>query len=221
MKLLISDVEPDLEHLFRVPDDFDACSFEQIKIFAERLTAIRIKRKEEAKEPKISKHEFISENVVSKTSRWGREVLARVIGKHPQMVYKYEKGLIKNIPLKQLRKICYYYDVTPHYILGYTKDEHKCISFKERKIEKQKCNNQSASEKEYDYILEVDENGNPLEFDVPMWFAPLNVKAACKDYQNLSIDDMFLFELINRFIKNPKEKQELCAKILNALLDVV
>lgn len=200
MKSLIDGIESNFLDYFKVPDDFDPKDEERIKIFSRRMCEIRNKRNKESTAPKTSLQHYISETVVGDRKLWTQEELAKVLGKNKQMVYKYEKGIIEKIPLKDLRKICYFYDVTPHYLLGYTQKEHTVICFDE-----------------YGNLI-VDESGNPKEFTEPIWFAPINVIDATKRYEKLSLDNGRLFELIDILITSSKEIQDICSLILEALL---
>lgn len=46
------------------------------------------------------------------------EDVANYVGTTPQTIYRYENGVIQNIPMKKIRKICEYLDVHPSSVLG-------------------------------------------------------------------------------------------------------
>lgn len=48
------------------------------------------------------------------------EEVALHLGIQKQAVYKYEKGLIKNIPLDNMKKLGELFDVRPEYLAGWT-----------------------------------------------------------------------------------------------------
>lgn len=48
-----------------------------------------------------------------------REDVAKIIGVSPQAIYKYETGIITNIPLDRIAAFSRLYNVTPSYLMGW------------------------------------------------------------------------------------------------------
>lgn len=48
-----------------------------------------------------------------------REDVAKIIGVSPQAIYKYETGIITNIPLGRIAAFSRLYNVTPSYLMGW------------------------------------------------------------------------------------------------------
>ena len=51
---------------------------------------------------------------------YSQEGLAEIVGTTKQSIYKYETGLVSNIPLKKFRAIAKALDVSPEFLMGYT-----------------------------------------------------------------------------------------------------
>ena len=114
---------------------------------------------------------------------------------------------IKNIPMKHIRKICSFYNVTPHYILGYVDG--------------------------YDDVLWLDKNGN-IQYiwdesnkearvkvlQKSMTFRPAFEVECIEEYRNLAITDNELYILINKLILTKDHKtHEICKQLLSIILD--
>jgi transcriptional regulator with XRE-family HTH domain len=52
------------------------------------------------------------------------EEVAEYLETSPQTIYKYENGIIKNIPINNIEKICEFLDVHPATIMNWQVDEH-------------------------------------------------------------------------------------------------
>lgn len=63
-----------------------------------------------------------------------QEELAKLTDTTKQAIYKYEKGIVVNIPLSRLEKLGKVLNCTPAYIMGWTEDETRELSPKEKKF---------------------------------------------------------------------------------------
>jgi transcriptional regulator with XRE-family HTH domain len=52
------------------------------------------------------------------------EEVAEYLDTSPQTIYKYENGIIKNIPINNIEKICEFLNVHPATIMNWQVDEH-------------------------------------------------------------------------------------------------
>ncbi len=58
-------------------------------------------------------------SLLRKEKEYSLEYVGSLIDVSKQTLYKYEKDIINNIPLKKIEKLANIYDVTPTYILGW------------------------------------------------------------------------------------------------------
>ena len=52
-----------------------------------------------------------------------QEEVAKAIGSTKQAVYKYETGIVTNIPMEKIAKMAQLFGVTPAYIMGWEEEE--------------------------------------------------------------------------------------------------
>ena len=52
-----------------------------------------------------------------------QEEVAKAIGSTKQAVYKYETGIVTNIPMEKIAKMAQLFGVTPAYIMGWKEEE--------------------------------------------------------------------------------------------------
>ena len=52
-----------------------------------------------------------------------QEEVAKAIGSTKQAVYKYENGIVTNIPLDKIEIMAHLFGVTPGYLMGWTKNK--------------------------------------------------------------------------------------------------
>lgn len=71
-----------------------------------------------------------------------------------QTVFKYEKGIVTNIPLNKIKSLAEIYNVTPAYIMGL--ENTKSIELKERELIKVK-EDMSLLKKKYEFIDNLNE----------------------------------------------------------------
>lgn len=82
-----------------------------------------------------------------------QEELAKLTDTTKQAIYKYEKGIVVNIPLSRLEKLGKVLNCTPAYIMGWTEDETRELSPKEEKfIELVKNMSDDEIDKMNDYL---------------------------------------------------------------------
>lgn len=67
------------------------------------------------------------------SKRKTREDVAKSIGVSPQAIYKYETGIITNIPLDRIAAFSKLYNVTPSYLMGW-EDNPSPLSEKEKSL---------------------------------------------------------------------------------------
>ena len=62
-------------------------------------------------------------------NKLSQEEVAKAIGSTKQAVYKYESGIVTNIPLDKIAKMADLFGVTPAYLMGWqeTKEENELI----------------------------------------------------------------------------------------------
>ena len=62
-----------------------------------------------------------------------REEVAKIIGVSPQAIYKYENGIVENLPLNRIEKFSKLYNVTPSFLMGW-EDNPSPLSEKEKSL---------------------------------------------------------------------------------------
>lgn len=106
------------EILNNMPPDFDRYDKNRIAIFAKRLREAR-----ETVAQKIQE-EGISFDPATPGSNYcnirTQKQVAELLGVKPQRVSQYEQGNIESIPVQHLIKFYEMFNVTPHYLVGYT-----------------------------------------------------------------------------------------------------
>lgn len=55
--------------------------------------------------------------------------VAKYLGINRQAVYKYEQGIVTNIPLDKIEKMATLFGTTPDYIAGWTEDQPQPVSY--------------------------------------------------------------------------------------------
>ncbi len=93
-----------------------------------------------------------------------QEELAKKLGTTPQTIYKYEKGIVTNIPLENIEKLSKILNVTTSFLMGWEKEKNESqpqsdfpISLHEKKVVtayREQPNMQSA----VDRLLGIEEN---------------------------------------------------------------
>ena len=64
-----------------------------------------------------------------------QEDLGKRVGVQRAAINKYEKGTVENIPIKTIEKIADTFEVSPQYIVGWTKDGHDDLSMQVKVIQ--------------------------------------------------------------------------------------
>ncbi len=180
-----------IENYYRLPNNYNAKSEEMIRTFGKRLKEIRKRRSTET-DPLYN---------IKWTGR--QKDLAEVLGISTYAVSKYENGKkLKSLPdLRRLIQIALFYNVTVHYLLGYTDDYDKVLSIDE-----------------YGEI-ELDKNKKPVALIEPMsQFLP-EFRIFVKQYQSLYLLRTSLFTLIGKLMNADDKKQKIAEAFLKLLLE--
>lgn len=174
--------------LFTQPNTFRKDDPERVAIFRERLKSVRMLREKQSK---------TDDKIIRKD--WSQESIGTALGISTAGYGKYENN-IKTIPWKNIAKLCDIFDVTPHYLLGYSQQE--------------------------DCVVELDGEGNivmkdgkPNELHYAFQLPSAIQSEALDMYRNLINSDPMLFSLISKLMQAPERKKKVCITVLSALLD--
>lgn len=160
------------------PADFDKSDSERIRIFGERLRYIR------------------------KKQHYSLNDVAKELGMSEMNISKYENGKVKNIPVKQLRRLATFFGVTAHYLLGYVDNENTYLRLDPSRN-----------------IIYDSDGKTPRLVTQAMAIAPVGAQSAISDYRDLYYDDVELFYLINKLLITQQERREAAKKVLNIILN--
>lgn len=192
--------------LMRFPKTFNKKDPKTVQTFCMRMREVRNKRNKEGMES-IELKKDLKRNQKYR----GQINLALILGVTTMTISKYEYceydkqtekyiTKIKSIPIQHLRNICNFYDVTPHYLVGYVDEP--------------------------DDFLWIDENGNieikdgkPFVGHKGMNFEPSYKINCIEEYNNLALNDFELFVLINKILLSNERKKHLCKRILSAVFE--
>ena len=108
--------QDEYETFGRPPKGVDPREPARIQIFAERLRGIREKRNAESRTAGEARN-----------TSWLAKDLAAELNVTPMTISKYEHGKVKSIPMHHLRRICAFYSVSPHYLLGYVEEKQEYL----------------------------------------------------------------------------------------------
>lgn len=182
-----------------IPSGFSYKNPQTISIFAERLKNLRMARAKE-ETPVYSKESSATYKRTKPKRYWTQERLALELGVSTMMVSKYENGNIEKVPQKHLRRICAFYGVTPHYLLGLVDDEHSTLD----------VNNSGE--------VQYKEDGKPRVLTLPMDFTPASFQTAINEYSELASTDSETFWLLNKLVVARGDAKDKCIKVLRILL---
>jgi len=158
------------------PSDFDAKEKWRIQVFSERLKEVR------------------------EAVGFQQKDLARELGISIMMVSNYEKARIAEVPMRHLRRICAFYSVSPHYLLGYVEEKEDYLRL----------------DKNRNVIL--DNQGKAKLLHQGFIIAPESYQNAVETYKGLYEEDTEFFYLINRMLTSEWEKRYLCKRIVKEIL---
>lgn len=221
----------ELKITFRLPKGFIANDSDRIKAFSARLVEIRKKRMviKDAEDKSTEKQDSDAEKVesgkqkdsaktkedsanedekppalsptVTTRERWRQEDLARVLHITKVQVFNYEQGRIKSIPMDKIARICGFYDVTPHYILGLVDDEHGVL-----------CIDDNGD-------IELDSAGKPRVLTLPMGFDPSFFQSEIESFKNLFAINTDLFFAMADLARADKRSQDIALPVIQSILE--
>lgn len=195
-------VDPEFEQLYSwlttMPADFDPRDKDRIKIFAERLTAARLAVTERLKkdggylDPLMCGPRYCFVQTQKEAAEW--------IGVTSQRISQYEKGNITTIPVQYLIAFYDMYNVTPHYLLGYTSEPDKFLRFTE------------------DGSILCNKDGKPIESYYPMEHPVLSQKTAINILSRLAGQDTKQFLTLCKFLNSSEQTLKTGFEILDVLI---
>jgi len=161
------------------PVDFKPTDPEQIKLFSSRLKTLR---KEHGYRLADTAHE---------------------LGVSSMCISKYENGHIARIPIQHLRRLSVFYEVTPHYLLGYTEDKSALLKLNDKRE------------------IIYNQDGQPQLIHVGMFFASISYQRAIEAYRAMHDEDFELFDLISKILTSSDKEKVFLKKILKDILSFV
>ena len=173
----------EFKYLFRFPKKFNFKASENVKRFLDRLEEIRIKRLADSKriDELDDDYNYYDKEALAMNS-WTLEEVAHEMHITSAGMTKYHKKLITTIPEHQIRNLCKYFCVTPHYLLGLVDDEFSMLSMDE-------FGN-----------VEYDENNQPKVLKLPMISIPDDFYESFQAYKKLYYENPQLYFLISDLI---------------------
>lgn len=193
-----SNFNEEIRILTTFPKSFNPTDPERIKIFGNRLRELRnnaSKRNEE-----ILYIDDIAAVGPGYCDVVTQADLARKLHVTAQWVSDYEKGKKKSVPMGKLLEICSVFDATPHYLLGYSNDPDRVITFDE------------------DGEIVCDDSGKPLEYIMPFYFPELSQQNASTAFSELASKNPAHFQILCDLLNSGKKTQAICFSILSTIL---
>lgn len=185
------------ESLTLLPPGFNPKDPEKIKLFAERLKSTR---QSISKQNPSTKHQTGLEiegprscNVTT------QEQVAKWLGLTPARVSQIENGKIEQIPVEYLVSFYDMFNVTPHYLLGYTHSPQETLLVRSGKIL-------------------TDDNGEYKVGILPMTYPLLSQKKAITILSVLASRNIDWFLTLGCFLRADDKTLETGFNILNALM---
>lgn len=186
------------EMLTFIPPHFDKKDPERIKIFAERLRQSREAVAERNAQIKyVYGHEIEGPRYCNVTTQ---KQVAEWLGITEARVSQYENGKIIEIPMKHLVAFYDMFDVTPHYLLGYTDSPDKNLAVRKG-------------------MLLTDDEGKYKTVEYPMKHPILSQKKAINILSILSWRKTDWFITLTRFLRADDQTLELGFKLFKGLLE--
>lgn len=187
----------DLSLFTAYPSDFCATDPKHIKIFGERLYALRKNARERNSEivyieGKASYGPLYCD-VVTQSD------LARKLHVSTQWVSNYETGKKKSIPMDRLLEICSIFGATPHYLLGYTSQPDRVLIVKDGNVE-------------------CDKDGKPNEYLFPFSDINLSQKKANITFAGLEMSNPKQFHVLCELLNLGPKAKEVCFSTMSTLL---
>lgn len=215
----------------RLPKNFRKDDLACIKKFCKRMLDIRNIRNNEVKNNPESDRK---QHYVKNQKAYTQESLAEALGVVPMTISKYEhydfdipdnkekqdisnevtpkiessvpkKPKIKAIPMHHLRRICTFYNVTPHYILGLVDQEDGCLDIDE----------------EGNVTRTINEEGKEVNkvLIAGVLFDKMEEIDVYEKYRNLALEHPPLYKLVNKLVCSTGKKRKLCVDVLTAIFD--
>ena len=186
------------EMLTYIPPDFNKKDPKRIKVFAERLRKSREAVVERNAQIKYEYgHAIAGPRYCNVTTQ---KQVAEWLGITEASVSNYENGKIREIPLKHLVAFYDMFDVTPHYLLGYTDSPEKILAVRKGK-------------------LITDDEGKYMTIEYPMNHPILSQKKAINILSILSWRKTDWFITLSNFLRADDQTLELGFKLLKVLLE--
>lgn len=195
-------VDTEFEQMYKwltaMPADFDPRDKERIKIFSERLTAARLAVTERLKteghyqDPLMCGPRYCFVQTQKEAADW--------IGVTPQRISQYEKGNISAIPVQHLLAFYDMYNVTPHYLLGYTSKPDRFLRFAE------------------DGSVMCNKDGKPIESFYPLEHPVLSQKNSIHILSMLASQDTKRFLTLCKFLNSSDQTLKTGFDILDVLI---
>lgn len=175
------------------PPDYDPRDKHRIQVFAERLRHTR----ETAHERIVREEDDVLNNIPCEV--YTKEALAKALFVTLTQVANYEKGNIKSIPMDKLVRLYDIYDVTPHYLTGYTAHPDEIICFNE--------NDEPLYQSNGTYQTGIYPFTHPL----------LSCKTAIDVFNRLSWENPKQFITLANFLNSDKKIRNLGFKLLSVI----
>ena len=129
-----------------------------------------------------------------------QEDLARKLHVSTMWVSNYESGRKKSVPMNKLLEICDAYDATPHYLLGYSSEPDRIITF------------------DANGNIECDSKGKPIETVMPFFWPELAQTQAYMNFVEIEKANPKHFRILCELLNSSKKVQIICFSVISTLL---
>ena len=222
------------EKLTLMPHNFNKKDPRRIKVFAERLRNSRESVTKRNKDIQYRNgHDTEGPRYCNITTQ---DQVAKWLGITPARVSQIESGKIREIPMDYLIAFYDMFDVTPHYLLGYTDspDETLAVLKEDFLVDKNgNCTKLTVRREQLPFdadgnclvkvvrknVLQTDKNGNYLVAKFPMTHPILSQKKSMDILSVLAWSKMDWFITLCRFLRADNHTLETGFKILDVLLE--
>lgn len=175
----------EFKYLFRFPKNFNFKSPKNVTRFLDRLEEIRLKRLTDSKRiDELGDDYNYYEKEALALKSWTLEEVGHAMQISAAGMTKYHKRKITSIPKHQIRNLCKYFYVTPHYLLGLVDDEFSMLSMDEMGN------------------IEYDDNHQPKILKLPFISFPDDYYESFQSYKKLYYENPQLYFLISDLINS-------------------